>query len=151
MISVDVSGRKQLAELAERINAAADRGIRRELTKALNESTEPAKDAVRQSALDLLPKSGGLAALVAASRISTRTSLRGRNPSVRITQRLAGHDLKAIDRGRLRHPVFGNRSTWVSQTVPAGYWTTPMERNARRTRREVVFAMQRVSRMVARG
>jgi hypothetical protein len=150
VIIVDVSGRRQLEALARRLDAAADRGIRRELTKAMNTATEPAKDAVRASALSVLPKSGGLAELVAAARISTRTTLRSTGPSVRMIQTSPGHDLKAIDRGRVRHPVF-YKKTWVNQEVPPGYWTVPMEKNAVRTRRNIVFGMQRISRMVAGG
>lgn len=152
MFDVSVSGQRDLRRLAERLHQAGSPvGIRREVTKALNKATEPAKDAVAQSALDILPHSGGLAELVASARISTRTTLRGSNPSVRLTGRLSGHDLRAIDRGRLRHPVFGNRGAWVTQNVPPGFWTKPLERNARRTRLEVVFAMRAVARMVTRG
>ena len=31
-------------------------------------------------------------------------------------------DLKALNRGRLRHPLFGNRKHWYEQSIPPGMW-----------------------------
>ncbi len=32
-------------------------------------------------------------------------------------------DLRSLDRGRLRHPLFGNREHWYNESVPRGWWT----------------------------
>jgi hypothetical protein len=151
VITVQMNGQRELAQLAKRLKAAGDKGIRRELTKAFNEATEPAKDEVRASALDVLPRAGGLAERVASARVSTRTRLTGSSPSVKLTQRIKGYDLKVIDKGWVRHPVHGHRGSWVNQQVPEGYWRKPMRLTAARTEREVILAMRRVSRMIARG
>ncbi len=34
--------------------------------------------------------------------------------------------LPAMDKGAVRHPVHGNRSAWVTQTVTGGWFSEPM-------------------------
>jgi hypothetical protein len=45
---------------------------------------------------------------------------------VRVEGRLPGHDIKSIDDGRVRHPVFarrGRRASWVQQRVAQGFFS----------------------------
>lgn len=35
-------------------------------------------------------------------------------------------DLRSINAGKVRHPVYGNRRKWVLQSVPAGFWDDAM-------------------------
>lgn len=148
-MDLKVGGMGQLERVARLCNEAADRGIRRKVTKALNEATEPAKDEIRK-ATDRLPQRGGLGELVANAKISTRTQLKGRNPSVRMTDRWSGHDLRRIDAGRVRHPV-PNSGTHVNQKVPPGFWSDTLKRQRRNVQRRVIFAMEDVAHMVTRG
>lgn len=145
-----MTGQGQLARVAE-LCRDAEPATRRAVSKALRVSSEPMKEEVREAARSTLPRKGGLNDLIASSRITTRTSLRGGNPSVKLTGKLSGHDLRAIDRGRLAHPVFGNKGVWVTQSVPPGFWTKTMKRERVRNRRAIVFALEDVSRMVAGG
>lgn len=149
MLDLQVSGMGQLTRIAKLCNEAGDKTIRREVTKALKVATEPVKADVRR-ATDRLPQRGGLGAQVAAARITTRTSLRGNNPSIRLTDRWSGHDLRRIDAGILRHPVPGTKK-WVNQKVAPGFWSDPIRARSRQTRVAVIFAMKNVARMVARG
>jgi len=157
VIEAKVTGVGDLRKVARRIEEGGGPVMRRELSKALRRATEPAKRDVRAAALAVLPKRGRLAGIVARATISTRTSLRGPNPSVRMTGRWSGHDLARIDRGDLRHPVFADSATprsewtWVSQKVPAGFWTKTLRAHARRTQHDVTFAVREVSRMVVHG
>jgi hypothetical protein len=36
-------------------------------------------------------------------------------------------DLQSLDRGRLRHPLFGNRRYWYMQAVRPGWFTSAVE------------------------
>ena len=38
--------------------------------------------------------------------------------------------LEALDRGELRHPLYGNRKYWFSQSVRPGFWSRPIEDRA---------------------
>lgn len=41
-----------------------------------------------------------------------------------------GMDLYALDRGVLRHPLFGNRNHWYSQKVKRSWWTYSLNKAA---------------------
>jgi hypothetical protein len=106
----------------------------------------PAIGAVRQSARSTLPQQGGLNEWVANA--SYRTSvLRGpKTAGVSIRGRKTGHNLKEIDAGKVRHPVYGNRNNWATTYVPPGYFTRPLQR----MRPQVELAILKVMRDVAR-
>ena len=54
-------------------------------------------------------------------------------------------DLRALDQGRLRHPLFGNRQFWYQQRVTKGWWTKHLEKAATKAvRTDVVQAVERV-------
>lgn len=145
-VELKVSGANTFGALSARLKEAGDKGLRRELFKALNRSTKPLKEAARASALAELPKAGGLAEKVAASQFSTRTRA-GANPSVRIVVKgLSVSNLRRIDRGSIRHPVYGNRDVWVDQKVDAGWFTKPMEGGTSLVRIEIEKAMSEIAR-----
>lgn len=138
---------EKLARLSAVLKRVGDQRLRRDLSRGIQRATVPLKKAARASARQRLPHRGGLGERVARSRISTRTRA-GRNPSVRITAS-AGLDLRSVDRGRVRHPVFGNRRTWVNQTVASGWFSGPMKASAPVVRREIVGVMDGVAADVA--
>ena len=55
-------------------------------------------------------------------------------------------DLNALDAGRVRHPLFGNRRHWYQQSVPAGWFTRPMEANADNVQAELQSAVREIER-----
>lgn len=146
MASVDikVTGADRLARLGVAIKDAGDKDLRRELMRGMQRAAKPLKTAARTAALQHLPRHGGLNVRVAQSKFSARTSVAGRNPGLRIVG--AGDlDLPALDRGRLRHPVFGNRRTWVNQQIPAGWFTNAMNAHAPAVRAELIKAIETVA------
>lgn len=119
-----IYGAAQLAELARTLREAGEKDLARELTAGVAKALEAAPGAVRESALAILPRAGGLNERVAASKVTTRRS----KSSVRVVAS-SDYDLKAIDRGRVKHPVFrkkGRKDVWVIQIVPAGWFTRPL-------------------------
>jgi len=111
-------------------------------------ATSPLAAAIRSSATEMLPKGGGLNNWVADSKISTTTSFAPKTAGVTIrmsnksaaTQakrararaagsRYAGsasHDLQHINRGLVRHPLFGDRGHWYTTYVPKGFFDKPV-------------------------
>jgi len=123
VITVTTRGTEKLGRLAAAIRQAGDRDLQKELAKGLRRAIRPMQKEFRRGALGFLPYRGGLAEEVSASmRFSSKVSL-GRNPSVRIIASLPGHDLAAMERGRLRHPVHGNRKNWVRQNIRPNWFS----------------------------
>src|SRR5690242_8932474 len=109
-MALDATGasfRRAALELRE-----ADRTMYLVARREIREIAKPAVDAVRKSALESLPKRGGLNEWVAEATIKTSILTGSRSAGVSIRARKTGHDLPAINAGTARHPVFGNRNAW---------------------------------------
>lgn len=129
-----ITGGERMAAIGAELKALGPEGgvLRREMLAGLRVAAQPLAIAVRNSARQTLPREGGLNDWVAGANITVRNSLSARSAGVRIVATKAGgskgsHDLEAIDLGEFRHPVFGNRSVWVGQTVTPGFFTKPLE------------------------
>lgn len=147
-VELKVKGTAEFEAVKARLKQAADRGLNRELSQALNRATKPLKAAAKANALSDLPKRGGLAAAVAASKFSTRTRT-GKDPSVRIEVKgLSVSNLRALDRGTLRHPTFGHRDRWVTQQVHVDWFTAPMQAGAEPVRRELSQALDTIAQRI---
>lgn len=126
-IDLRVTGSDSLARLARDLKRAGDVDLRRELLRAGRRMSAPIKAEVAASARTTLPRRGGLSTAVAAAKVTAATRLSGRDVGVTFSTQWAGHDLEGIDRGLVRHPVYGNRRRWVAQPVRPGYWTRAFE------------------------
>ena len=98
-----------------------------------------------------LPKSGGLAAQVQGAtrvRISAKSG-RDAGASMWFTSRQ--HDIRTLAGQRLRHPVFGNRSTWVEQDegVKPAAFIGEFERQTPAVKAALIEAFQELAREVA--
>lgn len=146
MTDLQIKGAEQLGDLAKALRSAGDtgKGLKRELYRGLNRATKPLRADARASALAVLPQSGGLAAQVFKSRLSTKI-LTGRNPAVAIAGK-SGSAAAQTDRGHVKHPVYGNKRVWVTQQVDgAGWFTDTMKSAAPTVRKELVQAIDNVA------
>ena len=141
-----ITGAEDLEKLARRLKDAGG-DLKKELLRGIRETNKPAIAAVKESARQNLPKRGGLAAMVAKDSIGTRTRLTGNSAGVTI-QRKRGAGLNA---GRLRHPVFGNRSVWKEQAIAKGWFDKPIEDDAAKIRANLQQVMQDVASKITRG
>lgn len=122
-LEVRISGSAELKSLAAQIRARGDKGLGKEMGDGLKKAAAPVERAIRTE-YTKLPKKGGYAALFSKS-LRFRTSLRGaaRQASFRLLTFADGtherRDIKALEGGRLRHPVYG-RSSRVKRGVRAG-------------------------------
>ena len=149
-IELVVTGGDRVAEVALRLREAGNGGLRRELARAMRAGARPLVAVARDEARETLPRRGGLADQVAAGRfsVSVRTSARG--AGVRIIGQ-SPFDLSAMNRGRLRHPVFGNRSRWVTQSIrPHWFDGERMQSAAQAIRPALLRAVDDVARQVER-
>jgi len=139
--------------LSAELRAAGEEGkvFRRELLAGIRAAAAPAPQAVKASARSLLPKSGGLNEYVASSRIGVRTRLTGKAVGVRIAGSKGVHNLRRLDRGFVRHPVFGR---WVAgvddQEIPEGWFTKPLEKSEPKVRIAVLGVIANTRRALQR-
>ena len=145
---IEISGAEQLTALSKRLKDAGERGLKRELDKAIRDAVTPFREAVRQSALNKLPRKGGLAERVAdqvVPRPRKVNSSKGVGLRVTAVGRQGMRSLIALDQGRIRHPVFGDDKTWVSQRVVGRFWAMPAEELQPKVAAEVQAAIDRVA------
>jgi hypothetical protein len=72
--------------------------------------------------------------------VSVQTSTREAKVTVAA---VSGMDLPRIDKGRVRHPTFGNREHWETQSVPPGFFTRTVLARAAGFRSAAERAVQR--------
>jgi len=151
---VSKAGADQLASVGRRLKAAGDegKGLRKELLAEIRKAGKPTIQEIRARAREILPHSGGLADRVASAAFGVRTRLAGNRVGVEIkgTGRSV-KNLRAINAGRLRKPVFGNRQVWAEQSVEPGFFDEPIEANVPVIRQHIKEAMQATARKIERG
>ena len=125
-LDVEILGGDALKRVAAQIKASGDKGLGTEMGKALRKAAEPVQKTIRVE-YGKLPARGGYAALFSKS-LRFRTSLRagGRQASFRLLTFADGknerRDINRLERGELRHPVFGRRkSTWQTTRVAGNF------------------------------
>jgi hypothetical protein len=142
---MDINGAEQLADLAAALKAAGNKELQRELSKGLNRAVKPLKADIKQSALDVLPKGGGYAAAIAASKLATRRPNNKKGTGLRIVGRNK-YSLYHADQGIIRHGK-GKKE----QAIAPGWWTNPTEAIAPEVRKEVESAMAEVAKKIDRA
>lgn len=142
-MEIRVRGAEQYRDLARRLRGAANRGLRREMSTAIRRATNPLRKALRRSARSLLPRTGGLGQTISRSSMRIQRRTAGATVGIRMVT-TSPHDIKAIDQGRVRHPLYGNRRHWYLQDVPPGWWATPTDETQDTTREELLAALDRV-------
>lgn len=139
MIDVEaVSVGKDLAKVYKSLDKVGRGGLRKELRKQLGAVSKPVRTTIRDSERDTLPSG-----MSKYARLPTQTvSVTVTGAQVNIKQRRAGSDLWALNKGRLRHPVFGNFKRWVTQRIRPGMWTTPLTEAQDGMRRDLIDTMK---------
>lgn len=136
-IDVKIDGAEKLARVAGAVQNTAPE-LRKDLLRGLRAAAKPAVKEIKAEARSTLPQRGGLAEWIAKSTIGLRTRTSGKSAGLRIEGRKSGHDLDALDRGRLRHPLFGNRRHWFQQDIKPGFFTNPIINHTDRMTLEVL-------------
>jgi hypothetical protein len=145
-------GARDLETVAKRLKATGRGDLRKQLLAGIRkEGKETVKD-IKRSAAESLPHRGGLAELVSRSSYGVRTRLSGNGVGVRIqgTSRSV-KSLRALNAGRLRHPVYGNRKVWAEQHVEPGWFDKPIERDAPQIRRGIDRVLSDTAAKIERG
>ena len=130
--------------------------VKNSLRKRLREAGKPLAEAVAEDGPEGLPSGGGLAdwlrssAKPSLSMTATRLAVKLTGGTGSRTGRTS--DLGAINRGRLRHPVFarpGRRAGWANQGVTAGTYDKAIEKHADEALPEIEKVLDDVMRELA--
>lgn len=161
MQDVRITGTGTLLELQRRLRAAGHENIRSSLQRRTRRAAEPLRDDLQRTVRGLAIRSAGgsgrsgpsptrrpLRATIAdAIRISVRSS---GTPGARVwlDKGRLPPDLKSVpdrlNEGKLRHPVFGNRRRWATQTTTPLWWDKTVRQDRPRMEREVARVLDDV-------
>lgn len=160
---VQVSGQKDLFRLAHNLHAAGQKGLKRELDKASRQAGKVIEDEVKAHTREYIPQGFEQRFDVA---LATKTEVR-LVASRRITivfwamGKRQRRDIKAMNAGRLRHPVYGRfrrlkdgtlqANPWVLQTIRPGLVDVPAKRAMPRAIKKIEDAVGRVTQEIVKG
>jgi hypothetical protein len=149
-VDLRITGAQDFARLSARLREVGDKGLRRELYKGLNAAAKPAKAAIKPNIRARLPHRGGAGDFVASTLRVTQSNRGGQNPAVIIWSK-SNHNIRAINRGQLRHPVYGNKKVWANTAVEPDTFTEPIESRASQMRQDMEKVIKVVAAKVERG
>lgn len=163
---------RDLFSFATALTAAGEKGLSRELDRGLRDAAQIVIREVERTTDDYMPS--GYEQPFKSSldlKVQQRAVSAHRVTIVGIGRSKAkGRDVRALDEGRLRHPVYGRyrvqrrrnavtktvsgkqltiaassayKNPWVEQRIPAGWFSTPFERARPAALKEIQAAMDR--------
>lgn len=147
MANFEVRGSEDFAKLSRALKEAGRGELRKELNKALRKAAKPLIAKTRDAARTQLPHRGGLANAVAKApqRVQIRTG--ATTAGIRI---VASGPVRGANAGRIRHPVYGNRTVFVEQDVPGGWFDETLSHSADEVIPAIEAAMNDVIEKVVR-
>lgn len=146
-MNLEVRGAKQLARLSKQL----DKGVKKDMTKALRVAAKPLVKKTRKVALEELPKGGGLNKRVAKAPQRITITPEGR---VRISAGRSRSGAWGADKGEVRHPVFfrvPRQIVWAATKVTPGWFSKTIKEGAPEVRRELLVAMKEIGERITRG
>jgi len=126
-LDLRIRGDARLRSVAAQIRATGDKGLGREMARGLRQATEPIKKGIAASAAATMPAAGGYEALLSKSlrwRVNVRSGAQIAN--VVLTTYADGtkekRDLRRLEAGELRHPVWGRKRRLKSGKAISNPW-----------------------------
>lgn len=148
-LSVSFRGSDKLDSLAHRLEAAGRRDLEEELDAELRKPARRLRSAVYAAVPPHMPV-GYEVPLATSLRFNENIRTGGSGGRVQVTLS-SRRDIRALEDGRLRHPVFGNQDVWVVQRIRPGFWSEPTERVMGEVQDGMVAALDRVAAKIAGG
>lgn len=148
-----VEGADKFGNLAKALRKFGDKELRTELYRGINRAVKPLTDDVKKSTGKYLPRRYAFE-LAASLKVKARRRA-GQNPAVYLvgrakTKQGKERDLASLNRGRLRHPLYGNRRYWYDQDVSPNWWDDPLLDGIDEVRKEIVKTIDDVAVQLAK-
>lgn len=134
-LEVRVTGGRDLFAVSRALRNIGDKGLGKQMGKALQDASKELRPAIKKSAAQLMPHSGGYAVVLSKS-LRFRQNVQTSRTTARIVFKVHAdgrkerRDIPSLNRGRLRKPLYGNRNYWYSQRVRPGFVDRPVDRLA---------------------
>jgi hypothetical protein len=151
--SLSISSGVELRYVAGLLRKAAARDLTRELRKGQRKAFQPLQKEIKAEALTL-PKRGGYNQIMSKAvrvTITTGTGPKALTARVYARGKVETRDVRQVNDGILRHPLFGHRLRWYTTRVRKGLVDRPFNRLADQVLKESADAAQRVIDSIARG
>lgn len=138
--------------LVSRFRREADEGLGRELGNRISDVTSSLAQVARDNALRTLPgrnKPNGLGVWVIARTQFSATSDGASTGTVTVTVTAKStSNIARINDGTVRHPLFGNRRHWYTQSVTPGWWSNTVREISPKVRPAIEEGMALVARRI---
>lgn len=128
---IKVTGGSDLLRVQHRLKQVADTGLGKQMGRALREAAKPLQPAVKAEAVKAMPSGYGP---TLSRSLRFRTAVKQSAHSADVLVRVYGdgrrkrRDVPRLNKGRLRHPLFGRRAHWYDQRVRSGFVDRPADR-----------------------
>src|SRR5262245_41038793 len=111
MVDITVTGADEFGRLARKLREAGAKDLRKELYAGINRAVKPLRTDVKTAAAEFMPARYG-PTLAGSLKVTARKRGGGSNPAIFLVGRAGNRRIDAVNRGQLRHPLFGNRAHW---------------------------------------
>lgn len=152
MLTLGLTSGVEMRYVAGQLRKAAMKDLERERRKAQRDAVKPLEREIKAEAAKTLP--GQYAPLMArAVRVTVQF---GRAGSTVLTARVYARgkrelrDVRAVNNGVIRHPLFGNRARWYAQAVRPGFVSRAVDHTWDRVFRASDEAHRRYLLLIAR-
>ena len=158
MIELRIKGGEKLRSTAKLLKGKANKDLRNELQRELRRSAKEFGKVVPAEVHHFMP-SGYAPTLRQNLRVVGKVNVSALRAGVSLqaTSKASKHskerksEIAKLEKGMLRHPVYGNRSVWVNQTVKPGFFSKPIIKNADIFYADLVRAVENVAAKIARS
>lgn len=153
MSRIQIKGTEKLDRLVKVLEEHGDgRSIKNGLRRAIRGETGAITRDQQAGIAASLPHRGGLAETLASQgRFSTRSGFAGKSVAVDIVDSWKGHDMKAVEAGSIRHPVFGR---WLrnqaAQSVKGRLLSRPVLAHRRGIQRRIIVELDKLAAEIAK-
>lgn len=144
---LQIDGQQKLAQVYKDLKRVGDTDLKKGLSKAIRDATKPLKADIKASALANLPRRGGLAALIANTRITNRIKTGSQSAGVSI-KGVDSHEIDSMNKGKLRHRAWRSKK-WVDQNVTPGWFSGPIDKKSPEIQKAVIKAVEDVARKLS--
>lgn len=134
MAEVHIYGAEDIARVAAEVRRLGNgREIPNQMAKRIRKAVPPVRAAVKASAVATLPSGGGLGRYVASAGVRASVKRGPRSAGIALVSGMKQRkgrkrvDVRSMNQGRTRHPLWGNRRHWYPQTVTPGYFDRAVE------------------------
>lgn len=145
---LEVEGADKFGVLAKALRTLGEKDLQKQLYAGINRAVKPLTAAVKSRANTARYVPSGYATELSKTLRVRAKRRAGRNPRITLvgtakTRQGAPRKLDSLNRGRMRHPLYGNRGYWFNQDegIKKGFWDEPLRDNAGVVRKEIVKAL----------